>query len=201
MPKDRTSTRYSSVAIWLHWAIAILLITMMAVGIWMTDAIKAKETQAIAFEVYQFHKSFGILIFVLSVARVLWRLSHAVPELPHGMAVWERLAAHGTHLLFYALMLALPLTGWLMVSASPWGLPTIIFSTVEVPHLSSLSELDQTGKMLWEGRFKGIHKYMAFGGAGLIFLHIGAALKHHFITRDDSLTRMAPILKNYKLKD
>ena len=201
MRNGNENSHYSIVAIWLHWIIAVLLIAMMGVGIWMTGAIKAKETQSIAFDVYQIHKSFGIVILVLSVIRLLWRLSHKAPDMPVSLAKWEKLAAHSTHFIFYVMMLALPITGWLMVSASPWGLPTIIFGTAELPHLSVLSELDQAGKILWEERFKNIHNYMAFGGIGLICLHVSAALKHHFIIRDDSLIRIAPFIEKYKAKD
>ncbi len=200
MNNYKKNSRYSKVAIWLHWIIATLMIGMMFAGVWMTDAIKVKATQATAFEIYQLHKSFGISIFVLSIARLIWRVLHKAPEMPHNMARWEQVAAHATHWLFYGLMLGLPITGWLMVSASPWGLPTIFFGIVELPHLAVLFELEQAGKVKWEGYFKGIHQYLAYGGMGLIFLHIGAALKHHFILGDDVLSRMIPILKIYKNK-
>lgn len=189
------SDSYTRVAIWLHWLIAALIIGMMVAGIWMTGAIKEKESQAIAFQVYQLHKSFGVLIFVLSILRLVWRLTHKVPSMPEGMAGWEKLAAHVTHWLFYGLMLGLPITGWLMVSASPWGLPTLFFDTVEIPHLHALAELDQAGKVLWEGRFKDIHKLIAFGGIALIILHVAAALKHHLFERDETMTRMISFLK------
>lgn len=192
-------TRYSSVAIWLHWIIALLIIGMMAAGIWMAAAIKVKETQALAFEVYQLHKSFGLTILFLSIFRLYWRLTHVSPELPKGMAVWERVAAHLTHWMFYALMLGLPISGWLMVSSSPLGLPTLYFNSLEVPHAAALSSLDPASKMVWEGRFKDIHQLMAYGGIGLITLHIGAALKHHFWSRDAILFRMVPFLEKLNI--
>ena len=185
-------SRYSLVAIVLHWTIALLIIGMMGAGLWMTGAIKEKDTQKLAFDVYQLHKSVGLTILALSVLRLIWRLTHTAPALPGGMQAWERIAAHATHWLFYGLMLGLPISGWLMVSASPWGLPTLFFSGPEVPHLPVLAELDQAGKMLWEGRFKEAHEFMAFGGMALIAMHIGAALKHQFIAKDNIFARMIP---------
>ncbi len=189
------SDRYSAVAIALHWIIALAIIGLMAVGIWMTGAIKEKETQATAFEVYQLHKSFGLTVLVLSIVRLIWRFTHKAPAMPSGMAVWERFAAHSAHILFYGLMISLPLTGWLMVSASPWGLPTIYFSWFEVPHLHVLSSLDMAGKQEWEGVFKDMHELIAYGGIALLLLHVGAALKHHFIAKDNTLVRMVPFIK------
>jgi len=196
--RQAVDIRYTKTAVLLHWLIAVMIIGMMAAGIWMTGAIKVKETQAAAFDVYQLHKSFGLLILVLSVFRLVWRLSHRVPGMPADMALWERTAAHATHWLFYGLMIAMPITGWLMVSANAWGLPTIFFGFFDVPHLHALSSLDTTGKELWEARLKDIHQYMAFGGIGLLFLHVGAALKHHLIMKDDTLVRMIPFLKSLK---
>lgn len=188
-------TRYSKVAILLHWLIALMIIGMMVAGIWMTGAIQEQATQAAAFEVYQLHKSFGLVILLLSLLRLAWRLTHRAPGLPADMPAWEKRAAHATHWLFYGLMIGLPITGWLMVSASPWGLPTMFFGMFEVPHLGSLAELDHAGKELWESRFKTVHKYVAYGGIGLLLMHVGAALKHHFIVRDDILVRMLPFLR------
>ena len=194
MSAANNTERYTKVAILLHWLIAFAIIGLMAAGIWMTGAIKEKETQATAFEVYQIHKSIGLTVLVLSVVRLIWRFTHKAPAMPSGMAAWEQMAAHATHFLFYALMIGLPLTGWLMVSASPWGLPTMYFNQFEVPHLHALSSLDMAGKQEWEGVFKGAHKYIAFGGIGLLFVHVGAALKHHVIAKDNTLVRMLPFL-------
>ncbi|MCK0070682.1 cytochrome b [Kordiimonas laminariae] len=195
MSAANNTERYTKVAILLHWLIAFAIIGLMAAGIWMTGAIKEKETQATAFEVYQIHKSIGLTVLVLSVVRLIWRFTHKAPAMPSGMVAWERMAAHTTHFLFYALMIGLPITGWLMVSASPWGLPTMYFNQFEVPHLHALSSLDMAGKQEWEGVFKEMHEVIAYGGIALIVLHIGAALKHHVIAKDNTLVRMLPFLK------
>ncbi len=186
---------YSKIAILLHWLIAILIIAMMAAGIWMADAIDVKETRAAAFDMFQLHKSVGLTILALSLLRLFWRFTHKSPDLPLDMPKWERGAAHITHWLFYGLMIGLPITGWLMVSASPLGLPTLFFGGPEVPHFPAFSALDYAGKELWEGRFEEIHEIIAFGGIALIVMHIGAALKHHYVTKDDILVRMLPVMK------
>jgi len=196
--QQATDIRYTKTAVLLHWLIALMIIGMMAAGIWMTGAIKEKETQAAAFEMYQLHKSFGIVILALSLLRLGWRITHKQPGMPKEMPAWERAAAQITHWLFYGLMIALPVTGWLMVSASPLGLPTMFFGFAEVPHMGALAGLDYAGKELWEERFEEMHEFIAFGGIGLLLLHVGAALKHHLIVRDDILVRMLPFLNILK---
>lgn len=188
--------RYTRVAIILHWLIALMILGMLVAGLWMTGAIKEKATQAAAFEVYQLHKSFGLIILALSLLRLAWRLMHPPPPFAAEIPRWERLAARITHWLFYGLMIGLPVTGWMMVSASPWGIPTLMFGGPEVPHLDLLATLDRAGKILWEERFKTVHKLLAFGGIGLIILHAGAALKHHLLEQDDTLARIVPRLRS-----
>jgi cytochrome b561 len=193
--QQTVDNRYTKVAVILHWLLAVLIILMMAAGIWMADAIDVKETRAAAFDMFQLHKSVGLSILALSLFRLGWRLTHRQPAMPASIPAWERMAAHATHWLFYALMIGLPITGWLMVSASPLGLPTLYFGGAEMPHFPALAALDYAGKELWEERFEEIHELIAYGGIALIILHLGAALKHHFIVRDDILVRMLPFLK------
>jgi len=196
----RPTRRYHAVAIALHWLIALMIIGLMAAGLWMTGAIRERETQKLAFDVYQLHKSVGLTVLALSLLRLIWRLSHRAPALPLGMSPAERLAAHGTHWLFYGLMLALPVTGWLMVSASPLGLPTLYFSGPQIPHLAALAEMPMADKTLWEGRLKDVHKWLAYGGMALIALHIAAAVRHQFILKDGLMARMLP-LRSPETKD
>lgn len=188
----RPPHRYHAVAIALHWLIALMIIGLMAAGLWMTGAIRERETQKLAFEVYQLHKSVGLTVLALSLLRLIWRISHRAPDLPPAMSPTERIAAHGTHWLFYGLMLALPITGWLMVSASPLGLPTLYFSGPQIPHLASLADLPMADKTLWEARLKDSHRLLAYGGMTLLVLHIAAALRHQFILKDGLMTRMLP---------
>ena len=177
--------RYTTVAVTLHWLIAILIIGQLAGGLYMHNL----PATTWKFELYQWHKSFGILVLLLSLARLGWRLTHKAPALPGGMKSWEKLAARFTHVAFYFLIIAVPLAGWLMVSASPYDLPTVLFKLIPWPHVPGIPQ-----DAALEGIFKELHEYMAFAIIGLLVLHVGAALKHHFINRDGVLTRMVPIL-------
>jgi len=187
--------RYTSVAILLHWLIALAIVLQLASGLWMADAINDPEQRAFAFQVYQWHKSLGLTVLVLSLLRLVWRLIHRVPPLPEGMSAWQRLAATGTHWLFYTLMIGIPVTGWLMVSASPFGIPTLYFGLFEVPHLPLLSELPRAEKPAVEGDLKSIHEILGYLTIGLLLLHIAAALKHQLVDRDGLLGRMLPFLR------
>src|SRR5262245_1118145 len=122
-----THMRYPSVAVLLHWTIAAAIVAQLATGLWMVRAIRIAGSQTLAFHAYQWHKSLGLMILVLSLLRLCWRLANPPPPLPATMTRIERKAAKTIHALFYVLMLGTPLVGWLMVSASPLGLPTTVF--------------------------------------------------------------------------
>ncbi|MEO1281294.1 MAG: cytochrome b [Pseudomonadota bacterium] len=184
------SETYSTVAMVLHWLIALSIIGLIAAGTWMVDAIKVPETQGQAFVVYQFHKSLGLTVLVLSVARLAWRFVKPPPPLPSSMSGWERFAAHVSHSAFYVLMIGMPLLGWAMVSASPLGLPTIVFGFFEWPHIPYLANL--TDKKPVEDALKQAHEAGGFILAVLLVLHVVAALKHHFVNKDNVLARMVP---------
>ena len=111
------SSRYTGVAIALHWAMAALLVFMIWLG-WNMDENEAR---------YQLHKSIGITILFLALARLAWRFANPPPPLPEGMPGYERTASHLVHLAFYALMIGIPLGGWFMVSVSPLHVPTVLF--------------------------------------------------------------------------
>ena len=184
------SPRYSAVAIALHWLTALAIIALLAAGLWMTDAIRQPETRNFAYKVYQWHKGLGLAVLVLTFARLAWRLMNKPPPLPAAMSRIERTGAALSHGAFYVLMLAIPLAGWGMVSASPLGLPTIVFGLFEWPHIPLLAGLED--KKPVEAAFKAAHKYLGFGLMALLVLHVAAAVKHHFVNRDDVLARMLP---------
>ncbi|MEO0730969.1 MAG: cytochrome b, partial [Pseudomonadota bacterium] len=186
-----SSRRYTHIAIALHWIIAVSIIAMLAMGVWMVDAIKQPDTQALAFQTYQFHKSLGLTIIILSLARLGWRLLNPPPPLPAHMPRFQKATSHATHMLFYALMIGMPLTGWAMVSASPLGLPTIVFGWFEWPHIAWLEAVED--KAAVAERFKLAHMYAGYLMIGLVVLHIAAALKHQFVDRDNLIARMSPL--------
>lgn len=192
MSADQPQDRYTLVAIVLHWLIALAIIVQLASGLWMTDAIRDPEFKRLAYQTYQWHKSLGLTVLVLSLARLLWRFSHRAPALPVGMKRWEIAAAHAAHWGLYFLMFALPLTGWAVVSTSAFDVPTVWFGLFEVPHIPWLYSLADEAKQSAAEVFEGSHEIFGNIAIALIVLHVGAALKHQFISRDGLFTRMVP---------
>jgi cytochrome b561 len=198
MAVARTS-RYSMVAIILHWTIAVAIGLMLFVGWWMTDAIEDPALASPAFKAYQFHKSLGLTILVLSVLRLIWRLTHKFPPLPAHMPAWEKAAARLSHVLLYAVILVMPITGWIYVSAGwnsqmnmPFAIPTFWFGLFEWPHLPGFAEASDATRGAAAGAAMSVHSWLAVGAVGLIALHAAAALKHHFYDRDSVLASMVP---------
>jgi cytochrome b561 len=182
-----SAERYGLIAMGLHWLIATAILAMLALGALMTDVSPASPLK---FTLYQWHKSVGITILALSLVRLGWRLINPVPALPPHMPRWERLAARSTHVGFYALMLALPLSGWAMVSVSPWNIPTVLYGVVTLPHLPLAGIV--TDAKAAESAFKALHEGLGWSLVALLALHIGGALKHHFVVKDEVLVRMLP---------
>lgn len=180
-----TPTGYGRIAILFHWTMALLIIGMLGLGLYMSDL---PLTDPNAFQFFQLHKSIGFVVLALAVLRLVWRLANPSPKLPEGMHPLERLGAHLGHAGLYALLFAMPLTGWLMVSASPWGIPTVVFNVLPVPHLPVPEALGSQEQA--EGFFKLLHAYGAYLLIALVVVHVAAAFKHHVIARDDTLKRM-----------
>jgi cytochrome b561 len=127
-------------------------------------------------------------VFALTLARIGWRFTHPAPPLPATMPNWERWAAHGSHFLLYALMLGIPLTGWLRVSTDRLGIPTLWFGLFEVPHFPLVS--DTLTHLMHD-----THELMGNAMIVLLIVHVAAALKHHFWDRDSVLKRMLPFTR------
>ncbi len=178
--------RYSTVAIALHWAIALIILSLIGFGFLMTQ-----EWMPQRFVIYQWHKSFGITVLVLSIIRLIWRLGHPTPSLPNNMKRWEVVAAKVTHIGFYVLMIGVPLIGWAMVSASRLPIENKLFYLIPLPDMIGVSASDGL-----EGRLKFFHEIGAKLILLLFVLHVGGALKHHFVEKDGTLARMLPWLKN-----
>ena len=183
---------YTHVAVIIHWATALIIIGLLAVGKYMTGL---DPNDALRFTLTQTHKTFGILVLALSVLRVLWRLTHRAPAHPVDAPTWEKLAAGISHLAFYALIFVLPLSGWAMVSVSTLNIDTLLFNRIELPHIPLLEWLNITQQAEQESLEHSFHYAHHVAGTVLIVLlivHIGAALKHHFVNKDDVLRRMKP---------
>ena len=188
--------RYTSVAVILHWLIALLILGQIAGGLFMVKL--GDNALSLKFQIYQWHKSFGILILTLSLLRLAWRLFHRPPALPGNMSGFEKFAARSTHVGFYFLMIGMPLLGWAVVSASPYAasVPTYLFGVIPWPHLSIFEGF--ADRQALTDRLAGLHEFFAFAILGLFALHVGAALKHHFIIKDGVLTRMVPFITRRK---
>lgn len=183
---------YTKVAITLHWVIALMIIGQLGTGIIMGYKLVDKS---MLFPLYQFHKSLGLSVLALSVLRLLWRLTHKAPPLPGHMPLWEKLAAKASHYFFYFFMLAIPFSGWLIVSSSSFGLPTMWFNFFEWPHIPGIANLADAQKEQVNHLSETLHIYMAYALLALLCLHIAAALKHHFIDKDEVLHHMIPAIK------
>jgi cytochrome b561 len=171
---------YSRPAIALHWVIAALVLSTIPIG-WYGATFESAFAQSAT----NLHKSIGILILALTLARVGWRLTHKPPQLPAAMTPTLRWIARGTHLLFYALLLILPLSGWWMSSAVPKRHP-FGFGVFDVPFLPVPRGFASAGPAHF------VHVDLAWLMVALAALHIAAALKHQFVDKDDVLWRMLP---------
>jgi cytochrome b561 len=185
-----TTARYAVPAIVLHWAIALMILTNLWLGL-RQDDLKGLAK----FDNLQLHKSIGITILVLSLARLAWRLTHKSPPYPPTMKPCERLAASAVHWILYGLMIGLPLVGWVIVSASPTNIPTLLYKAIPWPHLGFIHELPMATRRSLGDTAEGVHATLAYIAIALLAIHIAAALKHQFWTRDGVLYRMAPFLR------
>jgi cytochrome b561 len=182
--------RYDAIAILLHWLVAVGVAAQIAIGLAMTQL---PLTPAHQFPLYQLHKSIGITVLAVVLLRVAWRLTHRPPPLPDTMPLVERRFASAAHWVLYGLLLGLPLTGWAVVSASPYNIPTVLYGLVPWPHLPVLSTLHDKAPV--EAVLATIHALGGWFLAALIGLHATAALRHHLLLHDAVLWRMLPLLR------
>lgn len=174
------TNRYGWAAIALHWLIALIFIGQFALGFIMVRI----ESQRTAFELIQLHKSFGFLLLGLIILRIAWRLGNAAPALPRSVGALERRAAPLAHFALYAFQLALPLSGWALVSVSMLEIPSMPFNLFVMPNLPLA--MSDAAESFWTEA----HWYLAYAGIALVVLHALAALRHHFWLRDSVLVRM-----------
>lgn len=178
-------SRYDPVAVFLHWTMALLIITMLIIGLIMEDV----QPLSLRFLVINLHKATGITILALSVFRLVWRFMNPPPSLPATMPLWERLAAHASHWALYTFIIVMPLSGWLMVSASA-KYPIVFFGLGEAPFIPMPADAALAKSI--GGLSRTTHEWLGYGAIALIVVHVAAALKHHFINRDFVLLRMLP---------
>lgn len=173
------NTHYHPVAKSLHWLMALLILGMLALGFFMTGLPLSPDKLLY----YAWHKWAGVSVFLLVWVRLIWRLTFPPPAMPAGMSKHMKFAAHAGHWALYGLMVAIPLTGWLMSSAK--GFQTVWFGVLPLPDL--LGKDKALGEQLAQ-----LHGALNVGLLLLITGHIAAALHHHFARQDDTLRRMLP---------
>jgi len=179
---DNTESRYGLVAVAMHWVLAVLLAGLAAVGLYMTSLPDtAFDTRKVWLTIY--HKEFGILALVLAMLRLAWNAGGVQPGLVGDDPEWQQVAARFVHLCFYGLMFALPITGWLMSSAA--AIPVSFFGLFYLPDMIPPDEA--TFRLLI-----GVHHWLAYTLLLLLAVHAGAALRHHFVSGDETLARMLP---------
>ncbi len=170
---------YTPTAIALHWAVALLICAAFPLGLYMQDLPLSPQK----LRLVSYHKWIGVTVFVLALVRLVWRLTHPAPPLPTSVPAWQRRAAAIAHAALYALMLAVPLSGWLMSSAK--GVPTVWLGLIPLPDLIGKDE--GLGQAL-----RTVHAALNYALLALVLAHVGAALKHRFVDRDEVLARMLP---------
>ena len=172
------ANNYGAVSIVLHWLMAIVIVGLFALGYWMRGLSYYDEWYRLGPYI---HKSIGILLAMTLVLRVSWRLSNTTPRDADSLKAWEKRSAHLVHWLLYGLLLAIVCSGYLISTADGRGIE--VFALFEVPALlpSFENQEDLAGF---------VHEYLAYSVIGLAALHALAAMKHHFIDKDNTLKKM-----------
>jgi cytochrome b561 len=193
--RAETSPHYHPIGIFFHWLMAGLVFVQLWWG-WRTTMLMAGYDKADAYVV---HAQIGAAILFTAFLRLGWRAiaPFVAPKLekPEDMPGWQHLAAEVTHWLLYALMIALPVTGLLMIGATA---PEILDRALG---LQGFRDMDLVTRAQIEHIAETLHLTFVWLMMGLIAMHVGAALKHHFIDRDDVLARMIPILGSDRERD
>jgi cytochrome b561 len=182
-----TAPRYSSVAIALHWSIAALIGFNLSLGFFMEGFPKPLKSIVVPL-----HISSGMTVLALTIARILWRLTHRPPPLHPEIPGWERAAAHAAHVLVYLLILAMTLTGWSIISAhapNPAGGP-MYFGLFHLPPIGPISLLQPDAQKAAHERFVALRSIGGWVLLALLTLHIAAALKHQYVDGQPELERM-----------
>ena len=173
----------------LHWLSAGVILFLLGLGFYMANFVQSMITQ---LELTQLHKSFGFVAFVLAVIRIGWRLVNRAPALPAHMSPLERRLAHASHLMLYVLIVVMPVSGWLMASASPLNdadaypvqIRNMVFGLFELP------DPWQPGNEALSDALWGVHFGSGLVLSVLVLGHVAAAVKHQSIDRDGLIRRM-----------
>jgi len=170
---------WGSVAKMLHWLMLALIVVQVSLG-WTAELWRLSPTK---LNLFIWHKSTGILLLLLAVIRIGWRLANPPPRPPDGLPGWERVAGIAVHLALYMLIVAIPVSGWVINSAA--NIPLNVFWLFPLPDITA------PGKSLADFAAR-VHSGLLITLSVVLCVHIGAALRHHFIRRNDVLMRMMP---------
>ncbi len=181
--------RYTAVAIGLHWAIALLIIGLIAVG-WIMDYLLPDGPGSPKTAIIQLHKSFGITVLLLTIVRIIWRLMNPPPPEP-AMPALQRHVAAAVHVFLYFLMLLMPLTGWIIASAEIGQHETRFFGTFEM-YIPGIPGLPDATRESIAAKSESIHHALPWVIIALLALHVAGAIKHQFIDKDGLMARIAP---------
>jgi cytochrome b561/polyisoprenoid-binding protein YceI len=181
------SASYTKVAIAFHWVIALCIVAQLALGWRLHDV----PSGAARYATFQLHKSIGLSILLLSIGRLAWRLVHSSPA-PAPLPRWQRLAADLVHWGFYGVMIGLPLTGWIMISASRLPVPTMFWGVIRWPSLPGFGPLAVDERASWDAYAGGVHQVLAWATVAMLVIHVAGVLKHQVIDRDDTFAHMVP---------
>ncbi len=179
---SNTEQGYGLIALLLHWGMALLLVALIAMGAYMVRMPDVGFNQE-KIVLILVHKAIGMGALVAALVRLGWRACNALPPFAAGVPPGQQVAARFVHLVFYALMIALPMTGWLMSSAG--GYPVPIFGAFSLPDLIGLN--DDHFRL-----YIAVHRWLGYALLMLVGLHAAAALHHHLVRRDDTLRQMLP---------
>jgi cytochrome b561 len=179
--------RYSRLAVIFHWVIAAAIILNVALTFIWPNLPDAQVRPAI-----DLHKSTGILVLGLAIMRLLWRFTHTPPATPSSFQLWEKRLSGAAHVLLYAIIFAMPLTGWIMDSAWERAAenPMILFGVVEWPRIGFIMAMDPATKLAIHDGFGEAHEIIGKILYALFFLHVAGALKHQFVDRQPEMQRM-----------
>ncbi len=169
-------TTFSPLARLLHWVMAAMIVWMLFVGAGMGTTVSGRHAALVAM-----HKPLGVAVLVLACVRVAVRLSSRPPALPAELTGWQKFAAHGSHLVLYALMIAMPLVGWAMLSAG--GYPVTLGGGVRLPSIVPADAV-------WFAWLRHAHRWLAYLFFATFLAHFAAALYHGMIRRDGVLRAM-----------
>jgi cytochrome b561 len=181
-----TVQRFTPVQRALHWVMAVCIIAMLFIGVGMASTVAPQYLALVSV-----HKSLGIVILLLAVVRLVVRLRSGTPPLPADLPEPMKLAAHLSHYVLYALMIAMPLLGWAELSAG--GYPVVLWGGVWLPPIAPQSDSLHTA--LWNAHF-----YLAFVFFAVVLMHVAAALFHALVRRDGVFEAMGPRLTHEEVR-